>query len=295
MGDVLKSLSIFLSVVTLLILNFKANATVTNFEDKHLISVGPGISHPSAMTAHGSNPAGIIFNHSLKLTTFLSSDNLKFQSPKLGSTLLLGNHSSGLALGISQIKPHLSNKDTWSTPQSNNLFASVGAATYFNSVKTAIGFNFIHTLNGERSPFSSQPFPNNKPTSTSEYGLDIGMLFTPMSSVRSAISIFQVLDGLDHLAAGLALDFTDSFTLTLDNSYALKSQDWNFMPGLRIADSSFQFSTAYGIPINDKGVSFFSKSIFLGTLGISFSRNLHLALSYNTLGRYSAHFTVRSF
>lgn len=255
-----------------------AYSSSSSGDSDHLVSVGEGISSPSAVSALSENPAGLVYSKSFSLLGEVSSGNDQFSPLGFGGGFLAGNGSVGGGIVVN------GSATTQGGLSGGAGLMQFGIATELSSLNMAWGFS------GSFS-FATVGTAQNVGYGNSPWGLDTGVIFNPKSQTRFGVTLYNLLDGIDAVGGGVSYDPSQSATLTLDGTYSRGTQTGAVKPGMAIRLPAFQMSAGYGFRVVGDGTGWFASGFSLG-LGIPFSQKFALQAYYNQLSLYYAGLTV---
>jgi hypothetical protein len=247
------------------------------FETDHLLSVGGGISSPSMTSALGENPAGLIYNQSFKLLTQVASGNEQLNPLGYGAGIFAGNGSVGGGMVLQGF-----NNQTGTT-SGNVLLLNWGLAAEFPSINMAWGFTGTRTISATGDVRGTG--------SGTTWCVDTGVIFNPRGSNRIGATIYQLLDDVDAVGLGYALDPSPWATFAVDASYTTKARTTVVKPSLSFHLSKFQMSSGYGLRVQGTEWSWIRQGLSLA-VGFEVTPHFSIQAYYNHLAQYLAAVTI---
>lgn len=246
-------------------------------ELNHLLSVGGGIASPSVTSALGENPAGLMYNTRTKVQAATATGSESLNPVGFGGLLFGGNGFVGGGIGLQGF-----NNQTEGGGQI--LLLNWGLAAEFTSLNMAFGFTGTRTLHRSGVVMGTG--------SGTTWCVDTGVIINPHGSSRYGLTLFQILDSVDAIGAGWAIDASSWSTFALDGTYSPDSKSAVVKPGLSLQFDGFQMSSGYGFrAVGDSG-SWIRQGLSLG-VGFNLGDHMFAQMYYNHIALYYGGITFR--
>ncbi|MBL7716126.1 MAG: hypothetical protein JNL01_11735 [Bdellovibrionales bacterium] len=288
----------FISFVVFFVLGSSAWAqgvrAVAGGNYSHTLMTGLGVAHPSATTAIGTNPAGLIYNNGMRLSHTSAIDDTR--SGVIGQQGLLvgGNGFFGAALGISDYENLAADKSGFPSVGVGTL-AQAGWAGHIQKSRFAFGMSIVAPLTGSRMIVNSGSSTVNQPLpSYSDRGASVnaGVIFDPMGSTRFGFTAYQFGDKFESFGLGFAHDMLDNFTFVVDISYSKASKTAEVVPGINFSTPYFSLAAAYGSKFMGEGWGY-ARDGFSGGIGFTMLKELSITASYHQVQAFTLGLTAQ--
>lgn len=249
-----------------------------DFEMNHTLSVGAGIASPSVTSSLFENPAGLSYNLQTKFLAEGGSTNNNFNPIGLGGLFFLGNGFVGGGIGVQTFNGQGDNAGLLTQ-------LDFGIAAEISSMNISFGATGSYLI--QRSGFPQGAWYN------SNWSSDVGLIYNPRGEVRLGVTAFNVINGVDAIALGIAGDASSWATFVLDGSMNPRTATGKVLkPAMGIHLMDFQFTLGYGLPLDNGSDNWIRRYSSFG-LGIRLSYNWHFQAYYNQLALYYLGLTVK--
>ena len=247
---------------------FARGSSGTTTEDNFMISNGQGVSSPSFWDGiNGANPAGLVYNSSIKLQAGAATFDDSTQNIRESGGLLLGNGNLGAGLEYSKYS---------STPYpQNQAQINGGLAARLPFVNTTFGVS-AHSVT---------------PDGTRTY--DAGMITELWPRLNFGAMIKDFTHGMHEVASGLTFAADPMLDLVVDAAYQITEKEGAVKPGITIHTSLLQLSAAYGLRMTgNQDDDFLTRKLSAG-LGLKLTQNILIEYQYKVLPEHWLGVTLR--
>lgn len=240
-------------------------------EMNHELSVGAGIASPSYITGlFGENAAGLAYNQTFKIQTHVNAADDQFNPLGYGAGFLAGNGIVGGGL--------------YAQAGGETGVLSWGLGAAFDSIDLAIGVNGSYALIKNGGSYAG---------TTNSWGLNAGLIVNPNGKFRVGVNTYGLLNSVDAVGVGLALDPNQWATLVVDSAYTMGGNGTiELKPGFEIHLAMVRLAAAYGFKAAGPGGSVISDGAS-GGLGFSLGSHVGLQFYYSQLSKYYGGLTIR--
>lgn len=260
----------------------------------HTLMAGGGIAHPSATTAIGTNPAGLIYNTGMRLSHGSAIDDSRSGTIGQQGLLLGGNSFFGAAVGISDYQNTAADPNGFSTVGSGTLFQG-GWAGHIQKSRLAFGMSLVAPITGGRIVQNSGSSTANQPApSFTNQGaaVNAGVIFDPFGSTRFGFSLLGMSGGIETIGFGLAFDIVDNVSLVGDLIYSKSSKSMDVIPGLNFSTQYFSLSANYGSRMMGDGWTY-GREGFGGGIGFTAMKELSVTVQYHQIQKFMVELTAQ--
>ena len=165
------------------------------------------------------------------------------------------------------------------------LLLNWGLASVFPNLNAAMGFtgNFQLDKQGE---------VQGTGTGTT-WCVDAGITFNPKEKSRFSLAVFQILNNIDAVGAGYALDLGKSATFVIDGAHTTSQGTIILKPGINMALDNFQLSSSFGFRVlKQSGWTWIRPGLTAG-LGVNVNDRIRIEGYFNHFARAMGTLTVR--
>lgn len=260
----------------------------------HTLMAGAGIAHPSGTTAIGTNPAGLIYNHGMRLSHGSAIDDSRSGVIGQQGLVIGGNGFFGAALGISDYENSAAAPSGGPTVGAGTVFQGAWAG-HIQKSRFAFGMSLVAPITGSRVVPSGGSTTSVQPQTTFKnngVGINAGVIFDPMGSTRFGFTAYQVSDGFENFGLGFAHDLLDNVTFVVDVAYTKSSKSMDVIPGLNFSTQYFSISGSYGSKLMGDGWAF-ARDGFSGGIGFTMLKELSITATYHQVQAFMLGLTAQ--
>ncbi len=234
----------------------------------NLLSTSGGIASPSVQSALGENPGGLPNNEDSKIDAAVVR-GLTNTTWGGGASFFTGNGKVGGGIALQGF-------NTQANSPGRVALLNYGVGTKIPKINMAFGFN------GTTRLFKKGEVQGTGTGTT--WCVDTGVIFNPDGDTRIGFAVFQLLAGVDAIAAGIAQKVTNNSMLVLDGAMTNGQKNFIIKPGIKVGLDVFQISTSYGHVLGQKSWTWIRP-------GLEFGAGVFLGKSFRLYG-YVNHFAT---
>ena len=248
---------------------FARSSSVFGSEDRYMITNGQGVSSPSFLDGlHGSNPAGLIYNTSIKVEAAGATFDDSTNDIKGSGALLAGNSLIAVGAEYSQF-------NTEPLPKGTDQL-NFGLAGRLSTLNTTFGVSGHAVSNGGGTDF------------------DAGTLIDLFPRLTFGAMVKDFTHGIHELGAGFNFTADSMVDFVVDAAYQIDEKEVTVKPGLTLHTDLIQASAAYGFKVtkNTADDSFLSRDFSVG-VGLKLTQNILIEYQYKVFPQHWVGLTLR--
>ena len=248
---------------------FARSSSIFGSEHRYMITNGQGVSSPSFLDGlNGANPAGLIYNTSVKLEAAGATFDNSTNDIKGSGALLAGNSLIAAGAEYSQFntEPLSSGTDQ----------VNFGVAARLAALNTTLGVSGHAISNGGGTTY------------------DAGTLIDLFPRLTFGAMLKDFTNGIHEAAAGFTFVADSMLDFVVDAAYQIDEKEATVKPGLTLHTDLIQAAVAYGIKVtkNTADDPFLSRDFTAG-LGLKLTQNILIEYQYKVFPQHWLGLTLR--
>ncbi|MBC7386063.1 MAG: hypothetical protein H7301_07890 [Cryobacterium sp.] len=227
------------------------------------VPVSGGIAMPGSTTATFTNPAGLVGNHSERLSAQAGSTH-PMDNPNYRALALVGNGMFGASGGVDYYVPD-------NGPSQGD--AVYGLAVDVSALDLALGVSGRSGIKGSKGT-----------------DFNAGLLFAPMQYFTIGATAFGLKGNVDSYGLGVGLNLAPGVDLVGDSVFDTHFKNPEFKPGIKFSNADAGLSVSYGTGATEQ----FAKNVSAAAY-FRVGMNSEIDFEYNHGGDLSKYYAALSF